>query len=90
MKKGGIRRAIVFYPNSGEKWDGEKWVEGTGCTCPDEFADTIFSCISQIYTLCRQHDDNTKMIPIIVGGCCRTTPETIRAIRTRIKNEIKK
>ena len=34
------RRALVWYPNSGEEWDADAadWKKGTGCTQPQEFA----------------------------------------------------
>ena len=84
-------RAIVFYPNSGEEWDAvnEKWREGTGNTEPKDFADGILATIRAIHTEYEKVIGlkEAKQPRIIVGGCCRTTPETITAIRSRVEQE---
>lgn len=80
----GVRRAIILYPNSGEEWDAarETWVENTGITTPEQFADAI---VSYVDSLCEQHGtDEIVQVPLIVGGCCRTSPETIAAIRRKL------
>ncbi|GKV43978.1 hypothetical protein SLEP1_g51207 [Rubroshorea leprosula] len=61
------QKAIVVYPNSGEIWDGraKRWLPSQ-CFGDDKFE--IFAT--------RWHDAGAKLI----GGCCRTTPSTIRAI----------
>ena len=72
-------RAIILYPNSGEEWDAlsSTWKEGTGCTKPQEFADTMVTAIELIY--------EQPVIPkLIVGGCCRTSPSTIAALRKHV------
>ncbi|GJN35431.1 hypothetical protein PR202_gb24208 [Eleusine coracana subsp. coracana] len=60
-------KPILIYPNSGERYDGEKkeWVESTGVTDGD-----FVSFVSE------WRKDGAALI----GGCCRTTPNTIRAI----------
>ena len=74
-----LPRAIVLYPNSGEEWDAvsSTWKEGTGCTKSQEFADTMIGAITLIY--------KQPLIPkLIVGGCCRTSPSTIAALRKSV------
>ncbi|KAL6622599.1 hypothetical protein ACP70R_032478 [Stipagrostis hirtigluma subsp. patula] len=60
-------KPILIYPNSGETWDGVKkeWVESTGVSDGD--------FVSHVSEWCK--DGAT-----LIGGCCRTTPSTIRAI----------
>ncbi|XP_062203056.1 homocysteine S-methyltransferase 3-like [Phragmites australis] len=60
-------KPILIYPNSGERYDGEKkeWVESTGVSDGD--------FVSYVSEWCK---DGAALI----GGCCRTTPNTIRAI----------
>nr|XP_043609885.1 homocysteine S-methyltransferase 2-like [Erigeron canadensis] len=66
MKKVTIK-PILIYPNSGESYDAQvkQWVQNTGV--PDE------DFVSYVNTWC-------EMGASLVGGCCRTTPDTIRAI----------
>jgi len=77
-------RAVVIYPNSGEEWDAStnSWIEGSGCTSPQAFARECLQCIKGIHKLCRKM--NREPLTVLVGGCCRTTPATIRAIRHTI------
>lgn len=84
MATKGPKRAIVVYPNSGEEWDAEKacWKTGTGCTSPSQFADEICQGIQVVEQTWTQQD--VQMPHLIVGGCCRTSPETIAAIRRMI------
>jgi homocysteine S-methyltransferase len=60
-------RPIVVYPNKGENWNAidRCWVESSGCT------DDSFGQSSREW---RESGAN------IIGGCCRTTPDTIRNI----------
>ncbi len=59
------RHPLVAYPNSGEVWDGERH-------CWKESPDPIdFSDAAQEW-----YDAGARLI----GGCCRTTPETIRRL----------
>ena len=82
MQPGNQNRSIVLYPNSGEEWDAqnETWLEGTGTTEPDDFAQDIMATVRDI----RKRFQSQVGPRIIVGGCCRTTPETIAAIRNII------
>ncbi|KAF7063588.1 hypothetical protein CFC21_070103 [Triticum aestivum] len=66
-------KPILIYPNSGERYDAEKkeWVESTGVSDGD--------FVSYVGEWCK---DGAALI----GGCCRTTPNTIRAI-TRSLNQ---
>eukprot|EP00249_Psilotum_nudum_P014856 c25033_g1_i1 orf=582-1574(-) len=60
-------KPIVIYPNSGESWDAEnkQWVPSTGVS------DTDFVS----YVL-----EWEEAGASLIGGCCRTTPSTVRAI----------
>ncbi|KAE8668239.1 Homocysteine S-methyltransferase 1 [Hibiscus syriacus] len=65
-------KAIVVYPNSGDIWDGraKKW-KPSKC-----FSDDTFELVAP-----RWRDLGAK----VIGGCCRTTPSTIRAISKALK-----
>ncbi|OMO51671.1 Homocysteine S-methyltransferase [Corchorus capsularis] len=67
-------KAIVVYPNSGEIWDGraKKWLPSK---C---FGDDKFETVAT-----RWRDSGAKLI----GGCCRTTPATIRTISKALKEK---
>ncbi|KAL6500510.1 sulfide-quinone oxidoreductase [Orobanche hederae] len=60
-------KPVIIYPNSGESYDADRkeWVENTGVS------DTDF--VSYVNKWC-------EVGASLVGGCCRTTPDTIRAI----------
>ena len=74
-------------------------MEGSGADA-EGFANVIMNAICKIDGLCEneQNDERDKsedesgrgspgrgiLLPMIVGGCCRTTPETISAVRKRI------
>lgn len=60
-------KPILIYPNSGETYDAEikQWVKNTGV--PD------VDFVSYVNKWC-------EIGASLVGGCCRTTPNTIRAI----------
>lgn len=66
------KKAIVVYPNSGEVWDGKakKWLPSQ---C---FGDAEFEMFAT-----KWRDLGAKLI----GGCCRTTPSTIKAISRDLK-----
>jgi len=63
---------VIVYPNSGETWDGEShnWKEGTA-TKDDRFAEMALEWAS--------------LGADCIGGCCRTGPETIRAVRRALR-----
>ncbi|XP_027153167.1 homocysteine S-methyltransferase 1-like [Coffea eugenioides] len=65
-------KAIVVYPNSGEIWDGvaKRWLPSK---CFDDEKFELFAT--------RWRDAGAKLI----GGCCRTTPDTVRAISKALK-----
>jgi homocysteine S-methyltransferase len=60
-------KPILIYPNSGENYDPDlkEWVKNTGV--PDE------DFVSYVNKWCEEGAS-------LVGGCCRTTPNTIRGI----------
>uniref|UniRef100_A0A6M2F8K8 Hcy-binding domain-containing protein n=1 Tax=Populus davidiana TaxID=266767 RepID=A0A6M2F8K8_9ROSI len=60
-------KPILIYPNSGESYDGKRkeWVQNTGISDQD--------FVSHVNKWC-------EIGAALVGGCCRTTPTTIRAI----------
>jgi len=63
------RKPIVVYPNSGERWDAARRA-WTGTRDPGEFAEMA----------ARWRDAGAT----ILGGCCRTGPAHIRALRGRL------
>ncbi|KAL2519074.1 Homocysteine S-methyltransferase 1 [Abeliophyllum distichum] len=65
-------KAIVVYPNSGEIWDGtaKKWLPSK---CFDDEKFVQFAL--------KWRDAGAKLI----GGCCRTTPSTVRSISKALK-----
>ncbi|KAL9232291.1 hypothetical protein vseg_007417 [Gypsophila vaccaria] len=67
-------KMIVVYPNSGEIWDGKakRWLPSQ---CSD---DSAFSSMAL-----KWRDSGAKLI----GGCCRTTPSTIRGISNALKGK---
>jgi len=70
---GEKKRLLIAYPNSGEVWKGKQWLPGTGpCPTPQDFASLAEGWVAAGATTC------------IIGGCCRTTPETIQAVRSRL------
>ncbi|KAK3013774.1 hypothetical protein RJ639_010133 [Escallonia herrerae] len=66
-------KPILIYPNSGESYDPEQkvWVQNTGVSDED--------FISYVNKWC-------EVGASLVGGCCRTTPKTIRAIYRTFAN----
>ncbi|KAD3338260.1 hypothetical protein E3N88_33781 [Mikania micrantha] len=60
-------KPILVYPNSGERYDAQlkQWMQNTG-VAEEDF-------VSYVNRWC-------EMGASLVGGCCRTTPDTIRAI----------
>jgi homocysteine S-methyltransferase len=62
-------KPLVVYPNSGESWDAERRHWIAGAG-PFDFGAAAPAWFARGARL--------------IGGCCRTTPETIRAIRTAL------
>jgi homocysteine S-methyltransferase len=64
-------KPVLIYPNSGETYDPnqKEWVQNTGASDED--------FVSYVKKWC---EDGASL----VGGCCRTTPNTIRAIYSRL------
>lgn len=67
LLKKATTKPIVIYPNSGETYDADlkEWVQNTGVTDED--------FISYVNKWC-------ELGASLVGGCCRTTPDTVRKI----------
>ncbi|XP_075640066.1 homocysteine S-methyltransferase 2-like [Castanea sativa] len=67
------KKPIVIYPNSGERYDAEQkqWVQNTGVSDED--------FVSYVNRWC-------EVGASLVGGCCRTTPNTIKAIYRTLSN----
>ena len=93
------RRALALYPNSGEEWDAvaANWVPTTTNNTNDgEVDDTddattassdspvvriLWQCVNYIRSFERKHQ--LPAVPIVVGGCCRTTIDEISSLRRR-------
>jgi homocysteine S-methyltransferase len=85
------RRGIVIYPNSGEEWDAnaKTWKEGTGLRTDDlqdVFANRMMQAVDIVNSTWKNENAGAQQKPprIVVGGCCRTRPETIRALRHQV------
>eukprot|EP00924_Labyrinthula_sp_SR-Ha-C_P003916 augustus_masked-scaffold_3-processed-gene-8.3-mRNA-1 protein AED:0.32 eAED:0.35 QI:0/-1/0/1/-1/1/1/0/361 len=63
---------LICYPNKGEEYDAEKheWKESKGT--PDK---QFVKLLTEMYT------NNVK----VLGGCCRTSPETTRLLKSGLK-----
>jgi methionine synthase I (cobalamin-dependent) len=46
----------------------------------------MMKCVRMIHGLCIE--SNNPFLPIFVGGCCRTTPSTIKALRAAVDEYI--
>ena len=86
MAKNGPRRGIVLYPNSGEEWDASNasWRIGTGCTDADQFSDRLVEALDIVEQTWLDYGGHGTPPKLIIGGCCRTSPTTIAALRRRI------
>jgi homocysteine S-methyltransferase len=84
-------RALVIYPNLGEEWNGEtKTWERTENTCA-QFDENVWSVVQELKqawkALCKYNSEDMPMPRILVGGCCRTTPDHIRRLRLQISEQ---
>ena len=93
MVQHGPMRGLVLYPNSGEVWDAAnlQWMEGTGTV---DMASALHRLVTRrIPTiwreLCTEFKTQQPSPSILVGGCCRTTPATIQALRQKLDQEAK-
>ena len=82
-------RGIVIYPNSGEEWDAttKTWKEGTGLRkddLQDVFAVGLVKNVEMIHEIWDEYHPNSQPPTILLGGCCRTMPKTIRALRQEV------
>lgn len=68
IKKYSKKEFIIAYPNSGEGWNGDQWI--TKDENENNFLDSSFVNVKEWI-----HEGAN-----IIGGCCRTTPKTIKAI----------
>ena len=90
LLKKGIARAIAVYPNSGEEWDAQSktWKEGTGLRkddLKDAFAKKLTEAVDVVETIWKELQPISSPRPrLILGGCCRTRPQTIAALREEV------
>lgn len=68
-------KPIVIYPNSGETYDGirKEWLKSSEETDEESFVSYVR----------KWHEIGASLI----GGCCRTTPNTIRAIANALSQK---
>ena len=83
-------RGVVIYPNSGEVWNPsiESWQEGTGCTESQELARRLMECVRSVESTWRKLRPGSPYPSILVGGCCRTRPATIAALRQDVDKHL--
>ncbi len=67
-----VARPLIVYPNSGERWDGTEHRWMPASAGPE-----IEACAGEWYALGAR----------ILGGCCRTTPATIRNLAAGLRGE---
>jgi homocysteine S-methyltransferase len=83
------RRALVLYPNSGEKWSADKgtWIPGTGSQSSEDFSNDLWKCvevIGQHHLDATENADQRQALVLVLGGCCRTSPACIASLRQRV------
>jgi homocysteine S-methyltransferase len=85
----GPQRVILVYPNSGEEFDAvaNDWKEGSGCATALEFAAMMRQGLRAVEETWTQHGDG-PLPKMVVGGCCRTSPATIAALRTVLEERL--
>ncbi|MCH8149455.1 MAG: homocysteine S-methyltransferase [Planctomycetes bacterium] len=72
VRRGAPTKRIVVYPNSGETYDAENRV-WTGVSDPSDFGEAAV--------------DWFKCGASLIGGCCRTGPHHIRAMRAAMMQQ---
>jgi homocysteine S-methyltransferase len=95
------RRGIVVFPNSGETWNAthQHWETGTGLPMDHHAADIIMN--HTVHAMDAAWDELSRSCPsassdrrrkpsVLMGGCCRTTVETIGALRSLVDEYIRK
>lgn len=89
------RIGVVLFPNSGEAWDAAActWRAHTGTTESAAMADKLMQVIEsveRIATKVHMEEASTQIFlpPILIGGCCRTTPSTLAALRERVDRHL--
>lgn len=87
---GKHRRGLVLYPNSGERWDAVTgtWHTGTGCTAPAAMASELVAVLRTVEDEWRRHRPTDPTPSILIGGCCRTSPATIAALRVLVDDHL--
>jgi homocysteine S-methyltransferase len=70
---GHTTKPLLAYPNSGESWDGKR---RTWCATADA-VDWGEAAVSWYHAGAR-----------LIGGCCRTTPETIRIVGNALASRV--
>lgn len=91
MLENGPVRAVVVYPNSGEEWDAAQatWSPGTGLTAAEELSNRLLKVIKQVERLWSRRFALDQYPTMVVGGCCRTRPPAIAALRKQVDEHIK-
>ena len=69
-------RGLMVYPNAGDEWDAvnEAWVPPSDDGCDDT--------VEHIMEAVRKVESPRN---VLVGGCCRTTPDTIRKLQSSVQ-----
>lgn len=70
--RGATGKLVAVYPNSGEIWDARRRVWVPGETCAP---------MEELAPEWR------RLGARLIGGCCRTTPQTIRALRENLSGQ---
>lgn len=77
---------VILYPNSGEEWDGinKVWKDSsTGGTLDDSGA-ALTKRAREWLSICTEfnstHEKDGLTVYLVVGGCCRVSPEIIHSV----------
>jgi homocysteine S-methyltransferase len=76
-------KMVIVYPNSGEIYEGQRqiWLSSETKQLTDKNEIVLFE--EKMLNEWKERRAN------IIGGCCRTTPETIKAISNFLQNKKK-